>query len=121
MQTIRSVGILSVAKILGVLYACIALVFVPFFLIFAALGLMANPGDNPMNAFGTAGLVLLACMMPVLYGAMGFVGGAIAAFGYNLLAKWLGGIQIELQLMPPSPAASLPTPVLFSTVGQPTV
>ena len=53
MQTIRSVGILSVAKILGVLYACIALVFVPFFLIFAALGLMANPGDNPMNAFGT--------------------------------------------------------------------
>jgi len=35
-------------------------------------------------------------MSPIFYGFMGFVGGAIGAFVYNLLAKWLGGIEIQL-------------------------
>jgi hypothetical protein len=35
---------------------------------------------------------------------MGFVIGAISAFIYNLIAKRLGGIEIQLE---PAPAASL--------------
>jgi hypothetical protein len=36
------------------------------------------------------------CLMPFLYGVMGFVGGAIIAGVYNLVAGKIGGIEIEL-------------------------
>jgi hypothetical protein len=41
--------------------------------------------------------------MPLLYGAMGFVSGAIGALLYNALAKWVGGFELELE-----PQANLP-------------
>jgi hypothetical protein len=102
MQTIRSVGVLSVAKIMGLLQACLSLVFVPFFLAIAAVGSFASPHNNPLGAFGAAGITILAILMPVFYGVFGFAAGAMGALLYNLLAKWIGGIQIDLQ--PPAPA-----------------
>jgi hypothetical protein len=35
-------------------------------------------------------------MIPVLYGVMGFIGGIIGALIYNLVAKWIGGIEVEV-------------------------
>ena len=46
-----------------------------------------------MMIFGT-GFAILA---PFLYAAMGFVFGAIGAFIYNLVAKWIGGIEVEVE------------------------
>jgi hypothetical protein len=33
---------------------------------------------------------------PVFYAVAGFVGGAIMAFLYNLVAGWVGGIELDL-------------------------
>ncbi|HEY1463119.1 MAG TPA: hypothetical protein VGF44_06860 [Terriglobales bacterium] len=109
MQTIKSVGVFSVAKIMGCVYACIALIFVPFFLLAAlmgALGAMAGAGNNsnPLAALGVIGIVLLALFIPIFYGLLGFIAGAVGALLYNLMAKWVGGIQIELQ----APAMGVP-------------
>ncbi len=94
MHTIKSVGVLSVAKIMGVTYAVLGLLFMPFFLLAGLAGSMAGGRDNP---FGTAAGLAFGIMAPIVYGVLGFIGGAISAFVYNLMTKWIGGIQLELQ------------------------
>lgn len=98
MQTIRSVGVFSVAKILGVVYASMGLIFVPFFLLMGLIGAFAGPRDNPSAAMiGSAGLAVVALLLPVFYGIFGFIVGAIGALLYNLFAKWIGGIELNLE------------------------
>jgi hypothetical protein len=41
-----------------------------------------------------AGAALFA---PILYAVMGFIIGVIGAFIYNLVAKWVGGIEVEVE------------------------
>jgi hypothetical protein len=98
MRTITSVGVLSVAKIMGAIYAVIGLILLPFFLLASLLGSMAGGHENPLGAIG--GLVF-GLFAPIFYGVFGFVFGAIGAFLYNLMAKWLGGIEVQVQPVPP--------------------
>jgi len=42
-------------------------------------------------------MLFLAILAPVIYGAMGFVIGALTAWIYNLVARRIGGIQLELK------------------------
>jgi hypothetical protein len=35
--------------------------------------------------------------LPVFYGVFGFIFGALGAFLYNFMAKWLGGMEIQIQ------------------------
>ena len=102
MHTVKSVGVFSAAKIMGCVYACMALIFVPFVLLaglMGAMGAMAGAGNhnNPLAALGVIGVVLLSLFIPIFYGLMGFIFGAIGALIYNLMANWVGGIQLELQ------------------------
>jgi hypothetical protein len=101
MHVIKSVGVLSVAKIMGLLYACMGLLLVPLFLLFALAGSLAGQDRNPLA--GVVGVVL-AVLAPILYGIMGFVCGAIGALLYNLIAKFVGGFELELELKPAPPA-----------------
>ena len=87
---------MSAARIMGLLYGCMGLLFAPFFLLFGLLGSLVGSDKTPFaGIFG----VVFAILMPVIYGVMGFVMGAIGALLYNLLAKWVGGF--ELELLPP--------------------
>ena len=94
MRTIKSVGVLSVAKIMGAIYAVMGLLFMPLFLLVGLAGSMAGGHSNP---FGAIGGLFLGILAPVFYGGMGFVMGALSAFLYNVMAKWLGGIEVEVQ------------------------
>jgi hypothetical protein len=85
-QRIKRFSVGQSAKVLGVLYLLIGLLFVPFFLL---MGAMAPDGAM---GFGT----MFALAMPILYAVFGVVGGAIGAVVYNLVAGWVGGIEIEL-------------------------
>jgi hypothetical protein len=97
MQRIKSVGVLSCAKMLGVLYGCMGLLFIPLALI-AGLASMATQQAN--SVIGGAAMLVLGILAPALYGAMGFVFGAIGAWVYNLIATRLGGIEIQLEAAP---------------------
>ena len=35
--------------------------------------------------------------MPVFYGIFGFVFGIISAAIYNLIARWIGGVEVEVE------------------------
>ena len=94
MQRIKSVGVLSCAKMLGVLYGCMGLLLIPIALI-GGLASMATQQTN--GAIGGAAMLAFGIIAPFLYGGMGFVFGAIGAWIYNLIAKRLGGIEIQLE------------------------
>ena len=94
MQRILRVGVLSSAKISCALYGIMGLIFVPIFLIIGAAGLLT--GQKEQAAVGAMTGLFLAIMMPLLYAGMGFVIGALSAVIYNLVAGWIGGIEIEL-------------------------
>lgn len=97
-------------KMLGVFYAAFSLLFVPFMLLVFAVGSVAAkaqgqgapPPTGLLFGFGALGLVFV----PVIYGVIGFVFGALAALLYNLLARWLGGLDLTFETEaapPPSP------------------
>lgn len=86
-QRITRFSIGQSAKFLGVLYLLIGLLFVPFFLL---MGAFAPEGTG---GFGT----MFAIAMPVIYAVMGVVGGAVGAALYNLVAGWVGGIEMEIE------------------------
>ncbi|MGA7216662.1 MAG: hypothetical protein WBX38_00010 [Candidatus Sulfotelmatobacter sp.] len=105
MQIVKSVGVLSVAKILGLVQACIGLIFAPFFLFIGVLTSALGQQKSPFaGMFG----VFFALFMPVFYGIIGFVTGAIGAFLYNLFARWVGGLELELELRPETLTAPYP-------------
>jgi hypothetical protein len=85
-QQIRRFGIGQTAKVIGVLYALMGVVFIPFVLI----STMFAPKEA---RFGTA----FALALPILYGVFGFIFTAIGCAIYNLVAGWVGGVEVELE------------------------
>jgi hypothetical protein len=105
MHIVKSVGVLSIAKIMGLIQACLGLIFAPFFLLIGLLGSMAGQQKTPFaGMFG----VMFALFMPVLYGIIGFVTGAIGALLYNLFARLVGGFELEIELRAQSLSAPYP-------------
>ena len=103
MRTIKSVNVLSCAKVSGALHACMGLLFIPFVLIGGLASLLSGQGKAALG-----GIVFLAIgiLAPVFYGVMGFLVGALFSWLYNVMAKRLGGIQIELEETPRQISAS---------------
>jgi hypothetical protein len=85
-QRITRFSIGQSAKFLGVLYLLFGLLFVPFFLLFS---MFAPEGEGGFGA-------LFAIAMPLMYAVFGVIGGAIGAALYNVVAGWVGGIEVEL-------------------------
>ena len=89
--------------VLAVTYALLALVFVPFFIIVAMLTSgMATHGAGVQPQMFPGGFVVMAVVFPIIYGVLGFIFGAIAAFIYNLVAGWTGGIELTLSDVVPA-------------------
>jgi hypothetical protein len=84
-QRIRRFGVGQTAKVVGILYLLIGLLLAPIFLFAATFA-------PEQSGFGIG----LAIAIPILYGCAGFVGAAIGCLIYNLVAGWVGGIEVEL-------------------------
>ncbi len=88
---------------LGVLYACMGLIFIPFFALAGVAGAFAQHAHQTQSAAGPPAAIMAGMMlgfgifMPVIYGVMGFIGGIIGAAIYNLTARWIGGIGVEVE------------------------
>jgi hypothetical protein len=95
-RRIRRISPLQLGKMLALLYGIIGLIAIPFFLFMAAMSSQL-PADQrgPLMAMG-AGAALFA---PVLYALVGFIGGIIGAVIYNVVAKWVGGIEVEVDMI----------------------
>jgi hypothetical protein len=106
-QAVRSVGVMSFARISGLLYTILGVVLIPFILMATAFAPSKGRGGMP---FG--GGMIFALAAPFLYGLLGFVFGAIMAALYNVVAGWIGGVELELEVAAaqPTPQAASPEP-----------
>jgi hypothetical protein len=105
MHVVKSVGVLSVAKILGLMYACLGLIFAPMFLLIGVLASAAGQHNNPVAGIFSIGFAVL---FPVVYGLIGFIAGAIGALLYNLFARWAGGFELQIEVRPQTLTAPYP-------------
>ena len=84
-KQLTRISILQSAKITTALY-----VFMGF--IYTLIGI-------PMIIFGSPGVMkvgFIYLLMPIIMAVFGFIFFVIFAAIYNLLAKWLGGIEVEV-------------------------
>ena len=102
-MTIRRFGVLSVAKMYGLLMFLFGLIFGVIYglmlIIFGAAISAMGPGREAA-AGGISTVVMGIGMMiglPLFYGVLGFIMGAIGALIYNGVAGIIGGIKFELE------------------------
>jgi hypothetical protein len=93
---IRHVGPLSCAKIAGLLYATLGLVFG------CILSLVAMAGGLAGNTAAAAGLgatvgVGVVIALPIVYGGVGFLMTLLMVWLYNVAAAAVGGIEVDLE------------------------
>jgi hypothetical protein len=94
-MVVKRVSPLSCAKIAGLLYAIMGLIFGAFVSLFGVVGAFAAPEAEAgmIGAlFGIGAVVLL----PIFYGCLGFFGALITAALYNALASVVGGVEIDV-------------------------
>jgi len=94
MMTAKKFGILSVANISALLYAIFGLIAGLFIALLSALFSAVGEDFTPLT-FGLGFFSII--VFPIAYGVIGFIGGVIGAALYNLIARWVGGIQVELE------------------------
>jgi hypothetical protein len=85
MRVITRFTPLQLGKLLAVIYFAISLLVVPFIL----LASLAGPKGSGMG-------LIFVILIPLLYALIGFLTGIIGAFIYNLCAKFVGGIEVEI-------------------------
>ena len=96
-MVLKRLGVLSVAKFAGVFYAGVGLLVGVLFAGLSSIAGMAGASMHDMPGwigpmFGVGAIVLL----PLLYGVLGFIFGAVAAGVYNIFSGIIGGIEVEL-------------------------
>ena len=91
-QQLRRVDPLSAAKIAAILYGLMGLVFIPFVLVMRSF----IPPEAASAGFGPGFGLGFALVMPIVYACFGFIFTFIGAALYNLVAGWVGGLEVEL-------------------------
>jgi hypothetical protein len=93
MMILKQINALSLAKIYGALMAFTGLIFGVFL---AIINLSLPQATQQMmfySFFGFWGIIIL----PIFYGIMGFIAGLLTAGVYNLVSKYVGGLEVELE------------------------
>ncbi|HZH29224.1 MAG TPA: hypothetical protein VEY11_00400 [Pyrinomonadaceae bacterium] len=122
LMTVKRIGVLSLAKMQGVVMAVIGLIigliYGIFFMIFSAVIMSSGGrGSGASAAGGVVGGLAMMILMPIFYAVLGFGIGALSAFIYNIAARSIGGVELELentevgfQSSPPPPQPDSWTP-----------
>ena len=95
---LKRIGPLSLARLAAGLYGAIGLFIGAIFAIAAMVGAGiggAAGESNPLLGvlLGVGAIVFL----PLIYGVLGALGALLIAALYNLLAGWLGGVDLTLE------------------------
>jgi hypothetical protein len=95
-MVINRVGPLSCAKVAGALYAALGLLGGAVVSLLW-MGGMFGYGDAEGAAMGAMFGVGAIIVLPILYGCGGFIGAAISAWLYNLIAGAVGGVEVDVR------------------------
>jgi hypothetical protein len=101
--TIKRVGVLSLAKIFGLITFVIGIIIgviygLVIILVGSALLSQAGGDAGPVAALGgVVGGILMMILIPIMYGALGFMMGAVYALIFNVASGFLGGLELQVE------------------------
>ena len=101
MVTLKRIDPLSLAKIVALLMVIVGLFLGIFYAIILGpyiVNLDPNAAAE-LEAAGIAGGMFTPwaiIIMPIVYGVMGFLAGLIGAWLYNMFARGIGGVKLDL-------------------------
>ena len=90
-MVIRRVGALSCAKVVGLVYLILGIVFGACLSLISMLGFAGGTNSVLQGMFGAAAIVVL----PIFYGLLGFLGTLIMTSLFNLVVGITGGIEVD--------------------------
>jgi hypothetical protein len=95
MAVVRKIGLWSFAKLQAIMMAMVGLLIGLFFVLFAGtVGFIAgSEGGGLLAGLGFISIIVF----PIIYGVMGLVIGFGAGLFYNLAARMVGGMSIDLE------------------------
>lgn len=102
-MVIKRIAPLSAAKMAGLIYALIGLPFAILVWVISLVGL-SNSGlsNSPFLPFSpgyvVAGGAVAVVVLPIAYGIFCFFMTLIGAWLYNLVAGFVGGVGVEIQM-----------------------
>jgi hypothetical protein len=92
---IRRIGPMSIARLSGMLYAVMGLIFGGIISLMALAGGFGSGSEGATQFGGLIGAAAVL-VLPICYGLLGFVGTLIAAWLYNVAAGVVGGIEVDI-------------------------
>ena len=97
-MVLKSVGVLSAGKVMGALGVVLGLIIGAFMALISLLGAAAQQaGDGnaqlPAMFVGVGAIIFL----PIFYGVFSFITGILYAWFYNMIAGFVGGLELELE------------------------
>ena len=97
-MVIRRIGVWSVARMYGTVSALMGLLFGAVLAVLSLVGAGLAGRNEELSsfmapAFGVGAVIFL----PICYGVMGVIVGALGATFYNIFAGMVGGVEIEVQ------------------------
>ena len=85
-KQIKSISILQTSKVIALFYVLISLIY-------SFIGvLMVAFGSNAIKVMGA-----IYIFMPLLMGIIGFLVMLLCCWLYNVVAKWVGGIEFTVE------------------------
>lgn len=95
---VNNIGVVSLGKIVGLIYALFGLIIGALITLFSILGAVAAQSfgfSGAMSIFFGIGSIIF---LPIFYGIMGFVVGILVAWFYNIIAGWVGGLELKVKV-----------------------
>ena len=110
MYRISRFGVVKTATMVALIYVIvIAIFFVPAAIIVLALG--------RSNGVAAGGVLIGGVLIAIVYAAFGWIFTAISCVIYNVAARWVGGIEVQLQPVAPPPPVPLWAPSITPPPG----
>lgn len=98
-KVVREIGVLSLGKVAGIVYACLGLIIG---MIVAFVSMLGGFAGMTHDGGAVAGLVAMflgagaVFVLPVVYGVLGALIGMVVAAIYNVAARLVGGVEITI-------------------------
>jgi hypothetical protein len=109
MYRITRFNVIKTSNVVAVIYMLIVAIFVIPFLI---LGFLFGATGSPQAQQFLGGGMIVGVVAVLVYGLFGWIFTAIACLIYNLAARWVGGVEVQVEPVqppPPPPAWMAPT------------
>ncbi|HIF14758.1 MAG TPA: hypothetical protein EYQ86_05325 [Bacteroidetes bacterium] len=98
MKRIKKFGVFQTAKVFAVItFLFSSFMLLPFFIYVSFLSSIFGQSFGSMGLFFPSGSSYFLIIIPFIYGILGFIMSAIGCLIYNLISKWTGGIEIEVE------------------------